>query len=240
MIGSVAHDLNNVLQIISGNLALLSRKLEGNDAALRHVSRAMAGVDLGTRLAERVLRRSSTQAQVPASTDLAAAFLAMRPLIADTVGPSVDVTFQGSVSNVIASFDPAEFQNVVLNLAINARDAMKGRGSLVVAIDEDATDQFGEIIVSVSDTGCGMPPELIKRIFEPYFTTKGSGGTGLGLAAVKRFADDAGGRVAVQSRIGLGTTISLHLPISTPADPACQHMNGSDAFEHERARWLYP
>jgi len=208
MAGSVAHDLNNILQIIGGNLSMLALELGDSKAAKRYIASALAGVDLGTRLARRTLTKGGIERLEAPHTDLKATLMATKQLVLDAVGDGVAVNFHVCDPLGPICIDHTELQNAIINLAINARDAMNGLGELTVV----AAGNRNGLAVSVSDTGCGMAPEVVAQAFQPLFTTKGVNGSGLGLAAVKRFVDESGGTVCISSRVGEGTTVNLRFP----------------------------
>jgi signal transduction histidine kinase len=209
--GGIAHDFNNVLQIIAGNLAMISRELGEDSVARRHVASAMAGVDMGTSLARRVLRKEASQEAPASAIDLSAVLLSMRGLVSDAVGEQVSVRFDIPDARLMVQVQDADVQNVVLNLAINAAHAMAGSGDLQIAINEDGPQG---VVLSMTDDGCGMAAEIAARVFDTGFTTKGEAGYGLGLAGVRRFAEEAGGTVSLETAIGCGTTIRVHLPVA--------------------------
>jgi signal transduction histidine kinase len=194
--GGIAHDFNNVLQIIAGNLAMISREL---------------GEDMGTSLARRVLRKEASQEAPASAIDLSAVLLSMRGLVSDAVGEQVSVRFDIPDARLMVQVQDADVQNVVLNLAINAAHAMAGSGDLQIAINEDGPQG---VVLSMTDDGCGMAAEIAARVFDTGFTTKGEAGYGLGLAGVRRFAEEAGGTVSLETAIGCGTTIRVHLPVA--------------------------
>lgn len=207
--GRVAHDLRNILNIISGNLALLARSIGDDSVARRHIDRAMAGVDLGTRLAGSVI---DSDRGVAGRTDLLAARAAIESLVQDAAGEGISVVVRMPDSLAVAGVDRVALENVLVNLTVNARHAMGGTGALRVTFEDHRCKGRSMVRMSVSDTGCGMAREVIERIFEPHFTTKGSEGSGLGLATVKRFADACGGSIEVESSIGLGSEIRISMP----------------------------
>ncbi len=226
--GGVAHDFNNLLQVVLSGLTLMERVTDPERRAqlAESVRRAaQRGGDLTRRLLT-IARRQSLQ---PASVDLGA-------WIGDGAGELLSRTLRGDISTELkvprglppVEVDPGELELAVLNLAVNARDAMQDGGTLTLTAElvrldgsTDADGLEGEFVrLSVTDTGSGMSEETQARVFEPFFTTKGVGqGTGLGLAQVYGFARQSGGGVRLQSRLGQGTTVSLLLPLSrrTPA-----------------------
>lgn len=206
--GTMAHDLRNVLQIISGNLNILSHRLGDDGAARIHIERAMAGVDLGTQLTSRALGRGS----YATSTCMIAARADLEALLAAAVGPHVAVRLKMPLCLRPVAVASSDLRNALLNLAVNARDAMQAGGVLDVACSNVAGEARSWIEIAVRDNGCGMPPETAGRVLEPYFTTKGDEGSGLGLSSVQRFVEDAGGFIRIDSELGRGTTVVLRLP----------------------------
>lgn len=208
--GRMAHDMRNILHIISGNLALLSRTLGDDAAARKHIDRAMAGVDLGTRLTGSLLTDQDAQAR--AKTDIVAAKAAIESMLRDAVGEAVALKLDVPETLAFAAVDQTALENVLVNLAVNARHAMDGAGSFTVSFTQCEDAGRNCIEMTVADTGCGMPQQVIDRAFDPYFSTKGKKGSGLGLATVKRFVDGCDGSIAIQSVVGVGTTFRLCFP----------------------------
>jgi len=213
---SLAHDLNNVLQIISGNLAMLSRETTSDGVASRRIASAMAAVALGASLTRKVLDHRDLGEPGAAHIDLRTACLDVLCLIEDATGPDVDVRFDIDPNIHTVAVDGAALGHALLNLAINGRDAMNGRGLLSIAIENCPDGGIGidaAVLVSVTDEGCGMAASIVERAFEPFMTTKPAGvGTGLGLSGVQDFATQAGATIVVESSPGEGTTIRLRLP----------------------------
>ncbi|MFC5513345.1 response regulator [Massilia jejuensis] len=226
--GGVAHDFNNVLQIIGGNLQLL--KLVGglNEAARSRVEMALAGVERGAKLSSHLLafaRRQPLQAVVLNPGHL---LRDMDDMMRRVLGPNARVITDIDPSLWSTVADPNQLNNVLLNLAINARDAMSGDGTLVIRAANaggrsppgDATLPAGVepgeyVVIEVSDTGKGMPPEVLQRAFEPFFTTKPVGqGTGLGLSMAYGFVKQSGGEIVLSSEVGCGTSVHIFLPRS--------------------------
>lgn len=225
--GGVAHDFNNLLQVIGGNLQLLLKDVAANERAEKRVANALAGVSRGAKLAAQLLAFGRRQALEPRVVNLARFFGGMDDLLRRSIGEAVEVEIIGSGGLWNTFVDPTQVENAILNLAINARDAMEGRGKLTIEVgnayldqeyvrrhDDVAPGQY--VMVAVSDTGVGMPPEIIEKVFEPFFTTKAEGkGTGLGLSMVYGFVKQSGGHVKIYSEVGIGTTIKLYLPRAT-------------------------
>lgn len=234
--GGVAHDFNNLLAVIMGNLDLLMMTCElGPGITL--AEEALKAAELGASLTERLLafaRRSALQPHVVQLNDLIVSLL---PLLQRTLGETIALTTELDPDAWRVTVDPAQFQTALVNLSINARDAMPQGGKLVIEtrnfpldkhfIGEDLGLKLGQYVtVGVTDTGCGMTQAVKDRVFEPFFTTKPLGkGTGLGLSMVYGFTKQSGGEVTIYSEIGKGTTVNLHLPrqedaLQAPDTPA--------------------
>lgn len=225
MTGGVAHDFNNTLQAISGNLELL-RYLPPTDPRVPlRLNAAMEAVQRGAKLASQLLSFARRQPQSPVVINPRRLFDGMRGLLQHAVGASVLI--ETKIANDPWNFcvDRNQLENALLNLAINARDAIRGDGRFTLACSNDVLDQAacagldlspGEYVrLSVSDTGSGMPADVLERAFEPFFTTKPEGhGTGLGLSMVFGFVKQSGGHIDISSRVGAGTTIQLYFPRS--------------------------
>jgi PAS domain S-box-containing protein len=223
--GGVAHDFNNLLQIVSGNLDLLQRALPPGEARLRGMAeRAMAGAERAAILTQRLLAFSRQQPLSPKPTDPNRLVHGMWDLLHRTLGETVEVLWAGNPDAWAIEVDANQLENALLNLAVNARDAMPGGGKLTIEIanceigpndvarDEDAVPG-PYVLISVSDTGEGMDAATLRHAVEPFFTTKEVGrGTGLGLSMVYGFIKQSGGYMRVSSERGRGTSISLYLP----------------------------
>lgn len=222
--GGVAHDFNNLLQVVSGNLQLLAKDIAGNERAEQRVANAMAGVSRGSKLASQLLAFGRRQALEPKVLNISRLVRDMDDMLRRAIGEAVEIetVVSGGLWNTF--IDPAQVENALLNLAINARDAMDGRGKLTIELgnahlddeyarthDEVTAGQY--LMLAVSDTGTGMAPEIIDKVFEPFFSTKGEGkGSGLGLSMVYGFVKQSGGHIKIYSEVGHGTTIKLYLP----------------------------
>ena len=225
--GGVAHDFNNLLGVILGNLDLLERLVADNEAATKRVQTAQKAALRGADLTKRLLAFSSRQHLNPAPTWLDASIQNMMEMASRVLGPEIKITTSLDKSVPPVLVDAAGLENVLLNLAVNARDAMPKGGSLTIStglsdLEESYPPvQAGEIKpgryarVTVSDTGQGMSRETLQRVFEPFFTTKPRGkGTGLGLAMVYGFVKQSGGIVRIYSEVGQGTTVTFYLPLA--------------------------
>ena len=223
--GGLAHDFNNLLAGITGSLDLISRRVEqGRTGEIsRYIDAAQGAAARAAALTHRLLAFSRRQTLDPKPTDAAALLAGLQDLVRRTVGPAigVEIAAEGDLWPVLV--DPNQLENAVLNLCLNARDAMPDGGRITVSAGNE-TLGAGEaaaaelaagayVALRVADTGTGMPPEVIARIFDPFYTTKPLGqGTGLGLSMIYGFARQSGGRVAVTSEVGRGTTMTLLLP----------------------------
>jgi len=228
--GGVAHDFNNLLQVISGNLTLLAKDVAGDERAQRRIANAMAGVNRGAKLASQLLAFGRRQALEPKVVNVSRFVQGMDDMLRRAIGEAVEVEtiVAGGLWNTF--IDPAQIENALLNLAINARDAMAGRGKLTIELsnahlddtyarthDEVTPGQY--VLLAVTDTGSGMPPDIIDKVFEPFFSTKAEGkGSGLGLSMVYGFVKQSGGHVKIYSEVGHGTTIKLYLPRALQAE----------------------
>jgi PAS domain S-box-containing protein len=222
--GGVAHDFNNLLQVISGNLQLLNRDVAHDPRAQRRVTNALAGVGRGAKLASQLLAFGRRQALEPKVVRIGRAIGGMEDMLRRSLGEAIEVEtiVSGGLWNTFV--DPAQVENAVLNLAINARDAMDGVGKLTIEVgnsflDEHYARSHAEVVpgqyvmLAVTDTGTGMPPEVLAQVFEPFFSTKPEGkGTGLGLSMVYGFVKQSGGHVKIYSEVGYGTSVKLYLP----------------------------
>ncbi|WP_293488022.1 response regulator, partial [Parvibaculum sp.] len=222
--GGVAHDFNNLLQVVSGNLQLLSKDVAGNERAEMRVASALEGIGRGAKLANQLLAFGRRQPLEPKVVNIGRLVNGMGDMLRRTIGESVEVDtmVSGGLWNTLA--DPGQLENALLNLAINARDAMEGGGKLTIEVgnafldDAYAADhpdvQAGQyVMLAVTDTGEGIAPELLQQVFEPFFSTKPQGkGTGLGLSMVYGFVKQSGGHIKIYSERGHGTTVKLYLP----------------------------
>ncbi|MCG7400956.1 MULTISPECIES: ATP-binding protein [Caballeronia] len=225
MTGGVAHDFNNTLQAISGNLQLLQYLPPTDSRVPERVHAAMEAVQRGAKLASQLLSFARRQPQSPVVINPQRLFKEMRELLQHAVGPSVCINTLLAEHAWNFCVDRNQLENALLNLAINARDAMRGDGKLTLVCSNEALDAAacegkdlhpGEYVkLSASDTGAGMAPDVLERAFEPFFTTKPEGhGTGLGLSMVFGFVKQSGGHIAVSSSVDVGTTVEMFFPRS--------------------------
>ncbi|MBN4093490.1 ATP-binding protein [Methylobacterium oryzae] len=223
--GGLAHDFNNLLAGISGSLELMGTRIE--QGRLKDVDKYMAAAQGATKraaaLTHRLLAFSRRQTLAPKGTDVNALVDGMLDLIRRTVGPSVQLETAGPTDLWPTLVDPSQLENALLNLCINGRDAMPDGGRIVIEtgnrritprVAERQDMPAGEYLsLSVSDTGTGMPPEVVAKAFDPFFTTKPLGqGTGLGLSMIYGFVKQSGGQVRIHSNVGQGTTVTVYLP----------------------------
>lgn len=232
--GGIAHDFNNILTVVIGNVELLEMRLRENEAAMTLAREAREAAEIGARLTDRLLTFGRRQMLETRRINLNEFVLGIMEIVRRAIGEDIDVSTSLSADLDLTEVDPGEVENAVLNLAINARDAMPRGGRLVIEtrnIELDASDAAKTpelspgryVVLSVSDTGHGMAPEVKARAFEPFFTTKGQGGagkgTGLGLATIYGFVKQSGGHATITSGAGEGTTVELFLP-AVPAPVA--------------------
>lgn len=231
--GGIAHDFNNLLTAVLGNLELLKRHLESKDRRLYNFAKnAYDAANRGASLTQRLLAFSRRQPLEPRPTGLASLLAAISEILRRTLGEKIDITANIATDLRPALVDQNQLENAILNIAINARDAMEGGGRLhFEAVNHNCAGMVDArglampldqcILLSISDTGKGMTQEVLERVFEPFFSTKPAGrGTGLGLSQVYGFIKQTGGHITLQSEIGKGTKVSMYLPCAeTPAAP---------------------
>ena len=224
--GGVAHDFNNLLQVISGNLQLLRKEVAGDERAERRIASALDGVARGSKLASQLLAFGRRQALEPRVINIGRFVFNLEELMRRTIGDAIEIETirSGGLWNTFV--DPSRIENAVLNLVINARDAMNGVGKLTIevanaSIDEAYARQHPDVtpgqyvMLAVTDTGEGMTPEVMERAFDPFFSTKPVGkGSGLGLSMVYGFVKQSGGHIKIYSEPGDGTTVRIYLPRS--------------------------
>jgi len=212
--GGVAHDFNNLLAAITGNLYLLEQESQLSERGQRFAARASSAAERGATLTRRLLAFARLQPLTPSAVDVDAFIRDLADLIEYSVGDNVTVTLDLDACDACAWVDRGQLENALLNLAINARDAMPEGGTLhLISRYDQASDA---VSIEVTDDGVGMSPETRDRVFEPFFTTKGGSGSGLGLSIVYGFVKQSGGDIHITSAPGEGTTFLLHLP-------ACAH-----------------
>jgi PAS domain S-box-containing protein len=223
--GGIAHDFNNLLQIVSGNLDLLRQKLPADSTHLRrYADRAFSGADRAATLTQRLLAFSRRQPLAPKAVDINRLVPGMSELLHRTLGETIEIEAVLAPRLWTVEADPNQLENAILNLAINARDAMPEGGKLTIEtsnthLDHSYAAQNPEVavgqyaVICISDTGIGMDDETAAKAIEPFFTTKEVGrGTGLGLSMVYGFLKQSGGHIKIYSEPGEGTTVKMYLP----------------------------
>ena len=222
--GGVAHDFNNLLMIVLGNVDRMRRRpREAGD--IRALDMIVAAVHRGEALTRQLLSFARRRALFPEPIDLARQLAEMQSLLSHSLRADIKLVIQAEAppDTFVVKADPAEFELAVLNVAVNARDAMPQGGTLTVRLrrvsltaEQKIDDLLGDFVaLSLSDTGTGIPPDVLARVFDPFFTTKPVGkGTGLGLSQVYGFAGQSGGTATIASTPGAGTTVTLYLPYS--------------------------
>ncbi|KQT07506.1 hypothetical protein ASG40_14390 [Methylobacterium sp. Leaf399] len=216
--GGIAHDFNNLLNVVIANLDWLERHLAHEPALLARVKDALGGAERAAETTHLLLSFARNEPLSVAPTDVNDLILRFAKLLRSTLGGQIRMELELSPDVPNLTLDANQLENALLNLAVNARDAMPAGGSLTIATRAVATaTQTVQVTIAVSDTGPGMSDEVIARAFDPFFTTKPVGkGTGLGLNQVLRFAQQAGGSASIESRPGEGTTVQLVFPVSAP------------------------
>ncbi|QYD70086.1 PAS domain S-box protein [Paraburkholderia edwinii] len=225
--GGVAHDFNNVLQVLRGNLELLESRHGRDTWSAERLGNAIDAVDRGAKLASQLLAFGRQQPLMPVVVNPARQLRALDDLLRRALGETIQIEsiVAGGLWNVLV--DPHQLENVILNLAINARDAMPDGGKLTLelanaTLDDDYVSSVPDVsagqyvMLAVTDTGTGMTPEVMERAFDPFFSTKPEGrGTGLGLSMAYGFVKQSGGHIKLYSEVGEGTTVRIYLPRST-------------------------
>ncbi len=221
--GGIAHDFNNLLTAIIGNLDLLARETQDNPKAARRTQAALHAADRAAKLTEQLLAFSRKQHLRPEALDLNANIARMGDLLARTMGGVVSIRTQCEPQLWPVSLDPTQIELVILNLAINARDAMPSGGTVTIEtvniprgsdlIPAEWGEAMDAVGISLSDTGTGMDAATLAKVFEPFFTTKEIGkGSGLGLSQVHGVVQQSGGAIRIESQPGVGTTVRLYFP----------------------------
>ncbi|WP_343527966.1 ATP-binding protein [Sphingomonas sp.] len=246
--GGIAHDFNNMLAVVLGGLEL-ARRADRIEDTHRHLDSATEGAHRAAALTRRLLMFSREEALSPEPLHARQLVAGMRDLLDRTLGDGIKVTIEDRGSGWTLFGDRTQMENAILNLAVNARDAMEGRGELTirtaeirVAAEELPRAAAGEyVLLSVTDTGAGMSPEVAERVFEPFFTTKPAGkGTGLGLSQIFGLVGQMNGDVTIRTAPGAGTTVHLYFPrhqaVDTPP-PVPEHaMPATEAAGEEADR----
>lgn len=237
----ISHDFNNLLTIIVGNIAMLRMRLTNQDLGVEEfLASAMSGCERASQLTRRLLAFSRNEPLNPQPVDIDEAIEGMSDILSRSLGNGITCEIVPSAARWLAFVDKSQLENSLLNLALNARDAMAGHGRLTIAVanlslvETDTTRHGGApagdyVEISVTDTGCGMSAEIRNKAFEPFFTTKEEGkGTGLGLSQVAGFATRSGGNCVIESRPGRGTTVTLYLPRCTGPALIKPHANTTE------------
>jgi two-component system, cell cycle sensor histidine kinase and response regulator CckA len=222
--GGVAHDFNNLLTVITGYSDLLNAKLPPGDPKTKMVDQIRRAAERAASLTRQLLAFSRQQVLEPKVVDLNVIVADIEKMLRRLIGEDVEFTTVLGPAISRVKVDPGQIEQVIINLAVNARDAMPKGGKLTIETSDSEIDESylklhpeardGRFVrLAISDSGCGMPPDVRARIFEPFFTTKGVGkGTGLGLAVVHGIIKQSGGNIDVYSEVGIGTTIRIYLP----------------------------
>ena len=228
--GGIAHDFNNMLAVIVGGIDLARRRLSGpRKEVLQHLTNAMEGATRAAALTRRLLSFARSEPLLPERVESGDLVEGMRDLLDRTLGERIRISTNLAKDAWPTFVDAHQLENAILNLAVNARDAMEGEGRLTITTENVtmAANAVGDIRageylrIAVTDDGCGMAPDVLERAFEPFFTTKPVGkGTGLGLSQIFGFAHQSAGEVGIESELGKGTTVSLYLPRTEAAAPS--------------------
>jgi PAS domain S-box-containing protein len=240
--GGIAHDFNNLLMAIMGSLEILRKRLPPDPGMRRLVDNAMQGASRGTSLTQRMLAFARQQELRTTSVDLGALVQGMQDLLHRSIGPHIHLRVQVKPDLPLAEADAHQVEMAILNLAINARDAMPDGGAITVDVEEEHVNHADQKLrtghylrIRVADTGCGMDAATMTKAIEPFFSTKPAGkGTGLGLSMTHGLAIQLGGALSIESEVGNGTAVTLWLPIAkvaaaselehaTPTSPATHH-----------------
>ncbi len=231
--GGIAHDFNNMLAVVVGGIDLALRRLNGpRREVMMHLNNAMEGATRAAALTRRLLSFARSEPLLPERVEPAELIAGMSDLLDRTLGERIRIDVDAKADAWPTYVDPHQLENAIVNLAVNARDAMEGEGQMRISADNVtvSANQIGDIRggeyvrISVADSGCGMSPAVLERAFEPFFTTKPVGkGTGLGLSQIFGFAHESGGEVGIESEVGRGTTVSIYLPRTEAAAPVRLH-----------------
>jgi signal transduction histidine kinase len=215
--GGVAHDFNNLLTVVLLNLERIAEEVPPGSSSSAAVAPAIRAAETAARLTAQLLAFAGRQRLRPAALDPEGLMEGLAPVLARAVGPAVSVACSVAAGTPCVYADPTQLRTALLNLAVNARDAMDGVGRLVIAVRPDGP---GRVAFTVSDEGCGMTPEVAARAFEPFFTTKPAGhGSGLGLSQAYGFVAQSRGEIVIESAPGRGTLVRFVLPAAAPDAP---------------------
>jgi len=220
MTGGIAHDFRNLLAVIESGLRLAEKRADEPESVRAYIAAAREGIDRGIELTSQLLAFAKHQELDAHAGDLNEFLRSFEPFLRYGAGPDISVKLELGPGIPRCLIDPAFFDAAVLNLVINARDAMPNGGEIQVTTGRlvqtnaspDPPGPGTYACVRVKDHGCGMPPEVLQKAFDPFFTTKGEKGTGIGLSHVQALAQMVGGRIRVASEQGVGTTVDLLFP----------------------------
>lgn len=232
--GGIAHDFNNVLQIIGGSLSLLKMYCRGDELASRRIETALAGIARGSQLSSQLLSFARRQPLQPEVISITRLIRDVSQLLRHGLGENVEVDLDLPDDLWRVKADPGKLENVLLNLAINSRDAMSNGGLIRIAAENIAAGRFDKspdafVRISVQDNGCGIAAENLEKIFEPFFTTKEQGkGTGLGLSMAYGFVTQSDGFIKVDSTVSVGTRISIYLRQTSEASSVVESRDSRD------------
>jgi signal transduction histidine kinase/DNA-binding response OmpR family regulator len=244
--GGMAHDFNNILQVIQANLDLMKAAARGDSSFLTRINAATAAAERGARLTQQLLAFARRQPLAPQSTNVAHLVTDLADLLRNSLGERITMELKVADDSWNAKIDPGQLENAILNLAINARDAMPEGGTVSIEISNATLDRRYAalhpevapgpyVVVAVNDTGTGMPPEVAAQAFDPFFTTKRDGkGTGLGLSMVYGFVRQSNGHIRIDSAIGQGTSVKLYLPRTLDPVPQAPGETGIAPAGRER------
>jgi signal transduction histidine kinase len=241
--GGVAHDFNNLLMAVIGNLQLLAKHAAGDPRAQRLIDGAMQGAERGASLTQRMLAFARQQNLQTSATDLSALVTGMREFLERTLGPQIALNIEAPSGLPLAQVDANQVELAILNLAINARDAMTAGGPITVRVSERKAEALNgasgtSVQVEVIDTGAGMDSETLRKAIDPFFSTKPPGkGTGLGLSMVHGLARQLGGSLELTSEVGKGSTATLSFPPASEP-PTTVAVEESPAAQGRRATIL--
>jgi PAS domain S-box-containing protein len=222
--GGMAHDFNNILQVIQANLDLMNGAVHADPAVLARLNAATAAAERGARLTQQLLAFARRQPLAPQPTNVAQLVVDLTDLLRNSLGERITMELKVADDSWNAKIDPGQLENAILNLAINARDAMPEGGTVTIEVSNATLDRRYAalhpdvtpgpyVLVAVNDSGTGMPPEVAAQAFDPFFTTKRDGrGTGLGLSMVYGFVRQSNGHIRIDSAIDQGTSVKLYLP----------------------------
>ena len=232
--GGIAHDFNNILTVITGTIEILAEAVQQEPQLAAITGMIDEAASRGAELTQHLLAFARKQPLQPRVTDINILVIDTAKLLRPTLGEQIEIESVFADETCFASVDPNQLTTAILNLALNARDAMQGGGKLIIEtgsayLDETYASRHGDVrpghyaLIAVSDTGSGIPASILDKVFEPFFTLKEPGkGTGLGLSMVYGFVKQSSGHIKIYSEVGHGTTIKMYLPPGTAAVPASE------------------